>query len=54
MTREFPSAVEQPAQLHQNVDSVLEVQKRESQQRSTPHRFIDHISRRIGQPLYFF
>ena len=43
---------DRPAQLDQNIDSILEVQKRESEQRPTPHRFIDHISRIIGRPLY--
>jgi uncharacterized membrane protein len=43
---------ERPAQLHQNIDSVLEVQKRESEQRSPSHRFIDRISRIISRPMY--
>jgi uncharacterized membrane protein len=41
-----------PAQLNQNIDSVLEVQKRESEQRPPPHRFIDGVSRIIGRPMY--
>jgi uncharacterized membrane protein len=49
-----PSPDERPAQLNQNIDSVLEVQKRESEQRSPPHRFIDRISRIIGRPMYLF
>jgi uncharacterized membrane protein len=54
MTRAPPPAEHRPAQLHQNVDSVLEVQKRESEQRSASHRFIDQVSRSIGRPLYLF
>jgi uncharacterized membrane protein len=45
---------ERSAQLDQNIDSVLELQKRESEQRSTSHRFIDRIGRIIGRPLYLF
>ena len=41
-----------PAQLDQNIDSVLEVQKRESEQRPPPHRFIDGVSRIIARPMY--
>jgi uncharacterized membrane protein len=41
-----------PAQLNQNIDSVLELQKRESEQRPPPHRFIDRASRIIGRPMY--
>ena len=43
---------DRPAQLSQNIDSVLEVQKRETEQRPPPHRFIDSVSRIIGRPLY--
>jgi uncharacterized membrane protein len=45
---------DRPAQLDQNIDTVLEVQKRESEQRSSSHRFIDRIGRIIGRPLYLF
>ncbi len=45
---------DRPTQLDQNIDSVLEVQKRESEQRSGAHRFIDRISRLIGRPMYLF
>jgi uncharacterized membrane protein len=45
---------DRPAQLDQNIDSILEVQKRESEQRSSSHRFIDRIGRIIGRPLYLF
>jgi uncharacterized membrane protein len=45
---------DRPAQLEQNIDTVLEVQKRESEQRSGAHRFIDHIGRVIGRPMYLF
>jgi uncharacterized membrane protein len=48
------AADDRPAQLHQNIGSVLEVQKRESEQRSASHRFIDRMSRIIGRPLYLF
>jgi uncharacterized membrane protein len=54
MTNAAPTSDERPAQLNQNIDSVLEVQKRESEQRSSPHRFIDRISRIIGRPMYLF
>ncbi len=43
---------DQPRQLGQNIDSVLEVHKRESEHRSSPHRLLDRISREIGRPLY--
>ena len=43
-----------PAQLEQNIDTVLEVQKRESEQRPAAHRFVDRVSRIIGRPLYLF
>jgi uncharacterized membrane protein len=45
---------DRPKNLDQNIDSVLEVQKRESEQRSAPHRFVDRISRIIGRPMYLF
>jgi uncharacterized membrane protein len=54
MTNTAPASNDSPAQLHQNIDSVLEVQKRESEQRSSSHRFIDRISRIIGRPMYLF
>lgn len=47
-----PAAAGRPENLDQNIDSVLEVQKRESEQRPPAHRFVDHISRIIGRPLY--
>ena len=49
MTEPTPN---RPAQLDQNIDSVLEVQKRESEQRPPPHRFIDGVSRIIARPMY--
>jgi uncharacterized membrane protein len=52
MTNAAPTSDQRPAQLNQNIDSVLEVQKRESEQRSSPHRFIDRMSRIIGRPRY--
>jgi uncharacterized membrane protein len=45
---------DRPAQLDQNIDNVLEVQKRESEHRPTAHRFVDSISRIIGRPMYLF
>ncbi len=43
---------DRPANLDQNIDSVLEVRKREHEQRSAPHRLVDRISRIIERPLY--
>jgi uncharacterized membrane protein len=43
---------DRPANLDQNIDSVLEVRKREREQRSASHRIVDRISRLIGRPLY--
>ena len=47
-------AEDRPENLDQNIDSVLEVQKRESEQRPAAHRFVDRISRIIGRPMYLF
>jgi uncharacterized membrane protein len=43
---------DRPANLDQNIDSVLEVRKREHEQRSASQRFVDRMSRIIGRPLY--
>jgi uncharacterized membrane protein len=43
---------DRPANLDQNIDSVLEVRKREREQRSPSHRVVDRVSRIIGRPLY--
>jgi uncharacterized membrane protein len=43
---------DRPANLDQNIDSVLEVRKREREQRSPAHRLVDRVSRIIGRPLY--
>lgn len=43
---------DRPANLDQNIDRVLEVRKREREQRSASHRVIDRLSRIIGRPLY--
>ncbi|HEX3837643.1 MAG TPA: DUF1003 domain-containing protein [Steroidobacteraceae bacterium] len=43
---------DRPAYLDQNIDSVLEVRKREREQRSAAHRLVDRVSRIIGRPLY--
>jgi uncharacterized membrane protein len=43
---------DRPANLDQNIDSVLEVRKREHEQRSAAQRFVDRTSRIIGRPLY--
>jgi uncharacterized membrane protein len=40
------------ANLDQNIDSVLEVRKREREQRSSGQRFVERISLVIGRPLY--
>jgi uncharacterized membrane protein len=40
------------ASLDQNIDSVLEVRKREREQRSSSQRFVERISLIIGRPLY--
>ena len=46
------TGADRPANLDQNIDSVLEVRKREHDQRSASHRFVDRMSRIIGRPLY--
>lgn len=38
--------------LDENIDSVLEVRKRELEQRSPTQRFVDRVSAIIGRPLY--
>jgi len=38
--------------LDQNIDSVLEVRKRELEQRTPTQRFVERISGIIGRPLY--
>ncbi|HEY4338332.1 MAG TPA: DUF1003 domain-containing protein [Steroidobacteraceae bacterium] len=43
---------DRPPNLDQNIDSVLEVRKREREQRSASHRRVDRISRVVGRPLY--
>jgi len=54
MTERAAPSESRPQNLDQNIDSVLEVQKRESEQRSGAHRFVDRISRIIGRPSYLF
>jgi len=46
------TGADRPPNLDQNIDSVLEVRKREREQRSASHRVVDRISRIIGRPLY--
>lgn len=41
-----------PLHLDENIDSVLEVQKREWEQRPPAHRFLDRVSRFLGRPSY--
>ena len=41
-----------PTHLDENIDSVLEVQKREWEQRPPAQRFLDRVSRIIGRPAY--
>lgn len=38
--------------LDQNIDSVLEVRKRELEQRSSTQRFVERIGALIGRPLF--
>jgi uncharacterized membrane protein len=52
MVEPSASAGDRPSHLDQNIDSVLEVQKREWEQRPPSQRFVDRISRYIGRPLY--
>ena len=46
------TAADRPTNLDQNIDSVLEVRKREREQRSPSHRAVDRVGRIIGRPLY--
>jgi uncharacterized membrane protein len=52
MPNSVPADDERPPHLEQNIDNVLEVQKREWEHRSSSHRFVDRISRVIGRPMY--
>lgn len=54
MSDSTPAPGERPPDLDENIDSVLEVQRRESEQRSTSHRLIDRVSRIISRPKYLF
>jgi uncharacterized membrane protein len=54
MSERAPPSGDRPENLDQNIDSVLEVQKRESEQRPAAHRFVDRIGRIIGRPMYLF
>lgn len=50
---ETPAAAgNRPSHLDENIDSVLEVQKREWEQRPAAQRFVDRASRYIGRPRY--
>jgi uncharacterized membrane protein len=46
------SAGHRPPHLEENIDSVLEVQKREWEQRPRSQRIVERVSRYIGRPLY--
>jgi uncharacterized membrane protein len=52
MVDPYSTGGDRPANLDQNIDSVLEVRKREREQRSTAHRLVDRFSRIISRPLY--
>ncbi|HEY6454297.1 MAG TPA: DUF1003 domain-containing protein [Steroidobacteraceae bacterium] len=52
MVDPYSTGTDRPANLDQNIDRVLEVRKREREQRSAAHRLVDRISRIIGRPLY--
>ena len=52
MVEPSASGGDRPSHLDQNIDSVLEVQKREWEQRSPSQRFVDRVSRYISRPLY--
>jgi uncharacterized membrane protein len=46
------SAGNRPPHLEENIDSVLEVQRREWEQRAPSQRIVERVSRYIGRPLY--
>ena len=52
MVEPSAAAGDRPSHLDQNIDSVLEVQKREWDQRAPSQRVVDRVSRYIGRPLY--
>jgi uncharacterized membrane protein len=52
MVEHSASGGNRPPHLDENIDSVLEVQKREWQQRPAAQRFMDRVSRFIGRPSY--
>jgi uncharacterized membrane protein len=52
MVEPSASSGNRPLHLDENIDSVLEVQKREWEQRPPAHRFLDRVSRIIGRPGY--
>jgi uncharacterized membrane protein len=52
MVDPYATGGDRPANLDQNIDSVLEVRKREREQRSASHRVVDRFSRIISRPLY--
>jgi uncharacterized membrane protein len=52
MVDSYSTGSDRPANLDQNIDSVLEVRKREREQRSASHRVVDRFSRIISRPLY--
>jgi len=46
------SSDDRPLHLDQNIDTVLEVQKREWETRPRSQRFVDRMSRIIGRPMF--
>jgi uncharacterized membrane protein len=52
VTEEPAAAGPRAAHLDENIGSLLEVQKREWEQRGPAQRFVDRISRLIGRPTY--
>jgi uncharacterized membrane protein len=50
---EIPSSAgNRPPHLDENIDSVLEVQKRDWEQRPRSQRIVERVSRYIGRPVY--
>lgn len=47
-----PPTDDRPAPLNENIESLLEVRRRELQQRSPQFKFVDRVSEIIGRPAY--
>lgn len=52
MIEPFAPPGDRPSHLDENIESVLEVQKREWERRAPSQRFVDQVSRFIGRPRY--